>query len=71
MIGKPTLEAKNRIEINGMAHVILSVSNWEQGKTFYEAFFPFLGLNHVFSGEDMLDYVGGRTTLGVSRCDKQ
>ena len=37
------------IEINGMAHVILTVSEWDQCKEFYEAFLPFLGLKHAFS----------------------
>jgi catechol 2,3-dioxygenase-like lactoylglutathione lyase family enzyme len=70
MIGKRGAEA-NMIAINGMAHVILAVSNWDQCKEFYEAFLPFLGLNRVFSGQDMIYYVGGRTALGVSRCDDQ
>lgn len=59
------------IEINGMAHVILAVSEWERCKDFYEALLPFLGLKRTFSGQDMIYYVGGRTAVGVSRCDTQ
>ncbi len=59
------------IEINGMAHIILAVSEWEQCKEFYEAFLSFLGLHCVFSGEDYIYYVGGRTAVGVGRCDAQ
>ena len=59
------------IEINGMAHVILAVSEWEQCKDFYEALLPFLGLTRTFSGQDMIYYVGARTAVGVGRCDKQ
>lgn len=58
------------IEINGMAHVILAVSEWERCRDFYEALLPFLGLTRTFSGQDMIYYVGGRTAVGVSRCDK-
>ena len=57
------------IEVNGMAHVILTVSDWDRCRSFYEAVLPFLGLKQAFSGEDMIYYVGGRTALGVSRCD--
>ena len=52
------------IEINGMAHIILAVSEWEQCKEFYEALLPFLGLKRVFSGRDSIYYVGGRTAVG-------
>ena len=48
------------IEINGMAHVILAVSEWERCRPFYEALLSFLGLTRVFSGEDSIYYVGGR-----------
>ena len=41
------------IEINGMAHVILAVSEWERCRPFYEALLSFLGLTRVFSGEDV------------------
>jgi catechol 2,3-dioxygenase-like lactoylglutathione lyase family enzyme len=57
------------IEVNGMAHVILRVSEWERCRPFYEALLPFLGLQRVFGGDDSIYYVGGRTALGVGRCD--
>lgn len=56
------------IEVNGMAHVILTVSEWDRCRSFYEALLPFLGLKPAFSGKDMIYYVGGRTALGVGRC---
>ena len=56
------------IEINGVAHVALTVSAWETCRPFYETLLPFLGLKRVFSGEDSLYYVGGRTGVGVGRC---
>lgn len=56
------------IEINGMAHVILSVSDWERCRAFYAALLPELGMTQVFDGEDMVYFVGARTAIGVSRC---
>ena len=57
------------IEINGIAHVILTVSEWPACRRFYEALLAFLGLTQVFAGEDMIYYVGGRTAIGVGKCD--
>lgn len=57
------------IEINGIAHVILTVSDWPACRPFYERLLAFLGLSRVFAGEDMIYYVGGRTAIGVGKCD--
>ena len=51
------------IEINGVAHVILSVSDWDECRTFYQALLSFMGLEQVFAGEDFVYYVGGRTMV--------
>ena len=59
------------IEINGVAHIILAVSEWGRCREFYEALLPFLGLKRAFSGQDRIYYVGGRTAVGVGRCDEQ
>ena len=40
------------IQVNGMAHVILTVSSFEQALSFYGQFLPFLGLKQVFQGEN-------------------
>lgn len=57
------------IEINGMAHVHIAVSQWQACREFYQALLPFLGLKPVFEGADMIYYVGGRTGFAVGRCD--
>jgi catechol 2,3-dioxygenase-like lactoylglutathione lyase family enzyme len=57
------------IEINGVAHVILSVGQWDRCRTFYQALLAFIGLQQVFAGEDFVYYVGGRTAVGIKRCD--
>ena len=59
------------IEINGMAHVILTVSEWDRCRPFYEKLLTFMGLTRVFGGNDSIYYVGGRTAVGVGRCDAE
>jgi len=59
------------IEINGVAHVVLTVSDWTRCRPFYDALLSFLGLTCVFSGEDGMYYVGGRTAVGVGPCDPE
>jgi catechol 2,3-dioxygenase-like lactoylglutathione lyase family enzyme len=57
------------IEINGVAHIMLTVSDWEKCRPFYEGLLSFLGLKRVFAGDDFIYYVGGRTGVGVRRCE--
>mgnify|MGYP001261603759 FL=1 len=56
------------IAINGMAHVILTVSQWEKAHAFYSELCPFLGMAKVYDGNNFLYHVGGRTALGIQRC---
>jgi catechol 2,3-dioxygenase-like lactoylglutathione lyase family enzyme len=56
------------IEVNGMAHVILTVSRYDEAKAFYSKLMPALGLECVFDGSDMCYFVGGRTALGLQPC---
>jgi len=59
------------MEINGIAHVVLTVSNFENAVPFYEKLLAFLGMKRVFKGQEFLYYVGGRTGLGISQCDER
>jgi catechol 2,3-dioxygenase-like lactoylglutathione lyase family enzyme len=56
------------IQVNGMAHVMLTVSDFERALRFYDRLLPFLGLQNVFRGGDFSYWVGGRTALGIQRC---
>ena len=56
------------VEINGMAHVILTVSQWDKAREFYSELCPFLGMTKVYDGNNFLYHVGGRTALGIQRC---
>ena len=59
---------RKMIEVNGMAHVILTVSQWDKARAFYVALLPFLGLKKVYDGNNFLYHVGGRTAIGIQRC---
>jgi catechol 2,3-dioxygenase-like lactoylglutathione lyase family enzyme len=54
------------MEINGMAHVILTASNFERSREFYRKLLPFLGLTPVIDNETFYYCVGGRTAVGIS-----
>jgi len=56
------------IEINGAAHVILTVSDFEAARAFYCELMPYLGLKKVYDGNNFVYHVGGRTALGIQRC---
>ena len=59
------------IEVNGMAHVMLTVSQFDKSRTFYSELLPFLGMKLVFDGADLCYHVGGRTAIGIPRCDER
>ena len=54
------------MEINGMAHVILTASNFERSRDFYSKLLPFLGMTAVIDTDTYYYCVGGRTALGIS-----
>jgi catechol 2,3-dioxygenase-like lactoylglutathione lyase family enzyme len=58
------------MEINGIAHTILTVSNWAACQPFYEKLLGFLGLVPVFNQEGFLYCVGGRTAFGIMQADE-
>ena len=55
------------IEVNGMAHVILTVRRFEESREFYCELLPFLGMRKVYDGNNFVYHVGGRTALGIQR----
>lgn len=59
------------IEVNGMAHVILTVTQFEKARDFYCELLPFLGLKKVYDGNNFVYHVGGRTALGIQRCAEE
>jgi catechol 2,3-dioxygenase-like lactoylglutathione lyase family enzyme len=59
------------LEINGIAHVMLTVSDYEACRPFYDKMLRFLGLKPVIDGDGFLYCVGGRTAFGIQRGDPE
>ena len=57
------------MEINGIAHVMLTVSNFDACLPFYEQMLVFLGLKPVIKMDGMLYCVGGRTAVGIVQAE--
>jgi catechol 2,3-dioxygenase-like lactoylglutathione lyase family enzyme len=57
------------VEINGVAHIQLSVNRFDECAAFYDRLMPFLGLRVVMRTDDFVYYVGGRTGYLISRAD--
>ena len=64
-------EEINQIAINGMAHVILTVSQFDKARTFYSSLLPQFGMSLVHDGEDFCYHVGARTAIGIRKCDPE
>lgn len=59
------------MEINGIAHVMLTVSDFEACLPFYEQLLELLGLRPLIKGDGMLYCIGGRTAVGIVRADER
>ncbi len=57
------------MEINGIAHAMLTVSNFDACLPFYERLLGFLGLKPVIKGDGFFYCVGGRTAVGITRAE--
>jgi catechol 2,3-dioxygenase-like lactoylglutathione lyase family enzyme len=57
------------VEINGMAHIILTVRDFPAARKFYGDLLPFLGLTPVIDSPEYYYCVGGRTALGLRPAD--
>ena len=57
------------IDINGMAHVILTVSQFDAARAFYGKLLPEFGMKPVHDGDKLFYCVGARTAIGIQPCD--
>ena len=65
------------VSLTGMAHLIMSVRNWEQTTAFHRKLFGFLGFTIVSDTEngvgeydrEFLYFVGGKTDVGFHRAE--
>jgi catechol 2,3-dioxygenase-like lactoylglutathione lyase family enzyme len=55
------------VEINGIAHIQLTVNDFAACRAFYGALLPFLGLTPVMDADGFFYCVGGRTGVALSR----
>lgn len=53
------------MEINGVAHLMLTVHSIARSRPFYVALLDHLGLRRVVDSAEYLYYVGGRTAVGL------
>ena len=58
------------VEVNGIAHIFLSVRNYEECAAFYRQLLPAIGLTFVVrDNPDSLYCIGGRTGFGIARAE--
>lgn len=57
------------MEINGIAHVMLTVARFAECLAFYEPLLHLMGLQTVLKDENFLYCVGGRTAFGIQPAD--
>jgi catechol 2,3-dioxygenase-like lactoylglutathione lyase family enzyme len=56
------------MEINGIAHIQLTVSDFEACARFYGALMELFEMAVVFDDGDVKYWVGGRTAVAITRC---
>lgn len=58
------------MEINGVAHVFLTVADFPRSREFYGRLLPFFGMRPVLDASNLFYCVGGRTALGIEPADE-
>ena len=58
------------VDINGIAHIALSVKNISKSKDFYNELLPFFGLTLVHEGDKSIYHVGARTGIMIQEIDE-
>jgi catechol 2,3-dioxygenase-like lactoylglutathione lyase family enzyme len=58
------------MEINGIAHTMLTAGDFAASSAFYRQLLPFLGLTPVLDSADTLYCVGGKTAFGIRASDR-
>ena len=62
---------QSMVNINGLAHVILTVTQYTKSRSFYTRLLPAFGMTLVHDGPDFCYHVGGRTAIGIRKCDPE
>jgi catechol 2,3-dioxygenase-like lactoylglutathione lyase family enzyme len=53
------------VEINGIAHIILTTADFPRARAFYGKLLPFLGLLPLVDSDEYYYCIGGRTGIGI------
>ena len=53
------------MEINGIAHTMITAGDFARSREFYSQLLPFLGMKPVLDGDGFYYCVGGRTAFGI------
>jgi catechol 2,3-dioxygenase-like lactoylglutathione lyase family enzyme len=53
------------MEVNGIAHIFLTASNFEHSREFYRKLLPFLGMKPMIDSDQAYYCVGGRTAVAI------
>lgn len=59
------------ININGMAHLVVTVNDWDRATAFYKKLLPEMGMKLVFDGDEFCYHVGARTGIGINRAGSE
>jgi catechol 2,3-dioxygenase-like lactoylglutathione lyase family enzyme len=59
------------MEINGIAHVQLTVNDLQRAMPFYESVLGFMGMKAVVKAPNMLYMIGGRTAVAIGRSSEE
>jgi catechol 2,3-dioxygenase-like lactoylglutathione lyase family enzyme len=59
-------DGEQTMEVNGIAHIFLTASNFERSREFYRKLLPFLGMKPVIDSDTTYYCVGGRTAVAIS-----
>ena len=63
--------SNSNVQINGIAHIALSVSNISNSKLFYKKLLPFLGMKLVHESSTSCYHIGGRTGILIQQVDNK
>jgi catechol 2,3-dioxygenase-like lactoylglutathione lyase family enzyme len=55
------------MEINGIAHIQLTVNDLQRAMPFYEELLAFMGMQAVVKNSEFLYMIGGRTAVAITR----
>ena len=59
------------MEINGVAHIFLTVTDFDRARAFYGQLLPFLGMKPVMDIAGTYYCVGGRTAVGIREAPEE